>query len=113
MKRNISKADFENAPIKYKGEYSEIFEKISDEYDKRLVQINRTAADPEDILKIIEIEAAAGSEDRMAECINKLDDTAKEVLIIGRTKYGKPKYIIIIGPISNREYFDCFCNISI
>ena len=65
------------------------------------------------MLKIIEIEAAAGSEDRIAESINKLADDAKEVLIIGRTKYGNPKYIIIIGPISDREYFDCFCNISI
>lgn len=49
----------------------------------------------------------------MAENINKLANDAKEVFIIGRTKYSKPKYIIIIGLTSDREYFDYFFYLSI
>lgn len=106
--RAITVEDFKNAPQKLKGEYSEIFYRLSDRYDRILERENEKVLEPEDIKKIIEISAGPGTEEKMAKAINKLSDKAKEVLIIGRPKHGKPKYIIILGPISDREYFEYF-----
>ena len=108
MTKIISKADFENAPSKYKGEFTDTFNKISDLYEERLKTLNRNVTEPEDMLNIIQIEAYKGSEDKLVDAINRLEDSAKEVLIIGKPKYGVPKYVIIIGPISDRDYFEYF-----
>lgn len=109
----VTEKDFLEAPEKYKGEWTNIFYDITEKYEEVIEKINKDISDEADRLSIIETTSDGKNLKKLIESLNELPEYCKQILIIGRTVYKNPKYIIILGPISERVWKECFYGIEI
>lgn len=113
MDKLVSVKDFLEAPVDYKTNFTRKFEELNDEYWDTLEKHNRKLEDENDHLKIM----TTGIDKRMVEetvdRLNELRPESRKALFIGRTIYNNPYYVIIVGPVSRREYFWCMNDLEL
>lgn len=100
----ITRKIFDEAPVDYKGSFTQKWYDLLDKYESDLEKKNEGIPDENDKRKIMHISLDRRSVDEYVKRLNYMPSDLRQVLFVGAPIYKQPNFVVLIGPISSYEY---------